>query len=415
MTFDTGKIQKILLCMLTILTLGACGSGSSNGNTANTQEPIKLGFLSSFTGPYNQNGFNGIAGVNLAVAEINAAGGILGRQVVVVLGDDRSSPLEAVTEMRRLVQTEKIAALIGPISSQMTLATIPILNAAEIPSVSVTGSSAMTPAMGPYHFSMLPSADTQAESIATYLATTVQAHSVAIIHDDGAQAASTAIALKRELTSRNIELKDVQQYAIHATDMTPQLSALRQTNPEYLIALTGTGSDSGYILKNRQEMGWGINVVGNITLAAQADNAVKIGGPAAYKDVVALNYKELTYCPGDVLGASNYSKFKKRLFAHDPTNYNHYAPLVVVYTYESVYALKAGLEGANKINGPSFAAWMETNSDKLSSVMSLPLHASKTSHFLISPAALIMAENPDQLNSDGLMKRLGCQEFSRDK
>ena len=98
------------------------------------------------------------------MAEINASGGILGRQVVVIEGDDQSSPTAAVNEMRRLVQIEKIDALIGPISSQITIATIPFLNEAKIPSISVSGSSAMTPAIGPYHFSMLPSADSQAES-----------------------------------------------------------------------------------------------------------------------------------------------------------------------------------------------------------------------------------------------------------
>lgn len=398
------------LCILTMLAIVGCGGGSdsSSSQAPASQAPIKLGFMSSFTGPYNQSGFNGLAGVNLAVAEINASGGILGRQVIVVQGDDQSDPSAAVTEMRRLVQTEKIDALIGPISSQITLATISVLNDARIPSISVTGSSAMTPAMGPYHFSMLPSADTQAEAIANYLAS-AQARSAAIIYDNGAQAASTLSALTRELAKRNIALKGSQQHLISATDMTPQLMALRETNPEYLIALTGTGSDGGHILKNRQEMGWNIKVVGNITLAAQADNAVKIAGSAAYKDVVAMNYKELTYCPGDALGVSYYSKFKDRLRLFDSANYARYAPLVVVYTYDAVYALKAGLEGANKLNGPDFAAWMETNPSLLSYVMSLPLNPSNTSHFLISAEALTMAENPDQLNPDGLMKRVGCQ------
>ena len=59
--------------------LVGCGGGSDS-SPSNTQAPIKLGFLSSFTGTYNQNGFNGLAGVNLAVSEINASGGILGRQ-----------------------------------------------------------------------------------------------------------------------------------------------------------------------------------------------------------------------------------------------------------------------------------------------------------------------------------------------
>jgi ABC-type branched-subunit amino acid transport system substrate-binding protein len=404
----TSQILKAAFFAISLLLAG-CGDGGDTSNANNTDQPIKLGFLSSFTGIYNQNGYNGLAGVKLAVAEINASGGILGRQVVVVEGNDQSSATAAPNEMRRLVETEKIDALIGPISSQITLATIPFLNQAKIPSISVTGTSEMTPAVGPYHFSMLPSADSQAEAIAHYLKTTLQARSAAIIYDDGAQASSTVSALNKELAKRNIQLTGSERYVISSTNMTPQLTTLRVSNPEVLIALTGTSFDSGYILKNRQEMGWNIPMVGNITVAAGAEHAVKISGVAAYKDVVALNYKELTYCPDYVLGTSLYSKFKERLRTFDPANYASYAPLVVVYTYESVYALKAGLEGAKSLKGPNFAYWMENNNSLLSQTMSLPLDPSDTSHFLISSAALAMAENLYQVNPDGLMKRVGCR------
>ena len=183
-------------------------AAASTSALAQSREPLKLGFLSSFTGPANQSGFNGIAGVNLAVKEINANGGILGRQVVVVQGDDQSDPTAAVTEMRRLVEREKVDAMIGPIASQITLATIPVLTQAKIPSISVTGSAAMTPQIGPYHFSMLPSADTQAEAITNYLEHTLHAKSAGVIHDAGAQTISTVQALRRLLGERKITLTE---------------------------------------------------------------------------------------------------------------------------------------------------------------------------------------------------------------
>jgi len=400
--------RKALYAGVSIALAMAATSIPGASFAQSNQEPIKLGFLSSFTGAANQSGFNGIVAVNLAVKEINAAGGILGRQVRVLQGDDQSDPTAAVTEMRRLVQREKVDAMIGPIASQITLATIPILNEGKVPSVSVTGSAAMTPALGPYHFSMLPSADTQAEAIANYLATSTRAKSVAIIHDAGAQTVSTVDALKRDLAKRNIELKGAQEYALTATDMTPQMLSLRRANPDYLIVLTGTGSDTGYILKNREEMGWDVKVVGNNTVVAQAVNTVKIAGAASYKDVVAVNYKSVTYCQNDAVGGSEFGKLKDRLREFDSANYARYAPLVVAYIYDSVYALKAGLEGAKKVDGPAFATWMEANAGTLKGVLSSPLLASKTSHFLISSTALVMAENPHQLRSDGQMKRVGC-------
>jgi ABC-type branched-subunit amino acid transport system substrate-binding protein len=385
----------------------AAGSLSANALAQASREPIKLGFLSSFTGPASQSGFNGIAGVKLAIKEINANGGILGRQVEVIQGDDQSDPTAAVTEMRRLVQREKVDAMIGPIASQITLATIPVLNEAKMPSISVTGSGAMTPQVGPYHFSMLPSAGTQAEAIATYLEQSLHAKSAGVIHDAGAQTVSTVEALKNEASKRGITLTNVQQYELTATDMTPNLLTLRRSNPEYLIVLTGTGSDTGYILKNLDEIGWNVKVVGNNTVVAQVVNTVKIAGPNAYKNAVAVNYKAVTFCTNDPAGGSDYAKLGARLQAFDSANYPRYALPVVAYIYDSVYAMKAGLEGAGKIDGPAFAAWMEANAGKLKGVLSAPLVASKTSHFLISPAALVMVENPTQTR-DGLMKRVGC-------
>jgi ABC-type branched-subunit amino acid transport system substrate-binding protein len=383
-------------------------AAASTTALAQSREPLKLGFLSSFTGPANQSGFNGIAGVNLAVKEINANGGILGRQVVVVQGDDQSDPTAAVTEMRRLVEREKVEAMIGPIASQITLATIPVLTQAKIPSISVTGSAAMTPQIGPYHFSMLPSADTQAEAITNYLDHTLHAKSAGVIHDAGAQTISTVQALRRLLGERKITLTEDQQYELTSTDMTPQLLTLRRTNPEFLILLTGTGADTGYILKNLDDIGWNIKVVGNNTIVAQVGVTTKIAGPNAYKNAVGVNYKSVSYCSNEAAGTSEYGKMKERLQAFDSANYAKYSPLVVAYIYDSVYALKAGLEGAGKVDGPAFAAWMEANAGKLKGILSAPLVASKTSHFLIAPSALVMVEDPTHVRPDGLMKRVGC-------
>lgn len=131
------------------------------------------------------------------------------------------------------------------------------------------------------------------EAIANYLSTSAKAKSVAVIHDAGAQTVSTVDALKRELGKRNIELKGAQEYALTATDMTPQMLYVAPDQSGISHRPDGNRLDTGYILKNREEMGWNIKVVGNNTVVAQAINTVKIAGAAAYKDVVAVNYKSV--------------------------------------------------------------------------------------------------------------------------
>jgi branched-chain amino acid transport system substrate-binding protein len=370
-------------------------------------QPIRVGFLSSFTGPANQSGFNGLAGVRLAVKEINEKGGVMGRQIEVVQGDDASDPTHGVNEARRLVQRERVQFMLGPIASQITLAVAPVLNEAKLGSISVTGSTAMTPQAGPYHFSMLSSSDIQAEFISQYLERVTKAKAVAIVHDAGAQTRATVEAMRKDLPARGVTITGTETYELTATDMTPQLLSLRRGNPDTLVLLTGTGADTGYILKNKQELGWDIRVVGNTTIIAQPGVTSKIAGPNGYRNAVGVNYLAQTYCTTDAVGSGDFTKFKERLQAFDSQNFPKYSPLVVAFMYDAVYAMKAAMEGAKSIEGPAVAAWLEQNASKVK-VTNGMLSASKTSHFLIGVSALTMAENPDKLRSDGMMKRAGC-------
>ena len=371
------------------------------------QGPIKIGFLSSMNGPANQSGFNGLAGAKMAVKEINEKGGVLGRQLELVGGDDGSDPTQGVNEARRLTQRENIQFLLGPIASQITLAVTPVLNEAKIGWITVTGSSAMTPQAAPYQFSMLSSTDYQAEFIAGYLEHTMKSKGVAIISDVGAQDRAIVEGLKKQLANSSTKITGIETYELTSTDMTPQLLALRRTNPDALLMLTGTGQETGYILKSKQELNWNIRTAGSTAVIAQPGVTMKIAGPDAYKDVVGVNYLSQTYCTGDPMGQGDYAKFKQRLQAFDPANYSKYSPLVVAYIYDAALTMKAAMEGAKSTDGAAIAAWMEANASKVK-VTNGQLSASRTSHFLIGVSALTMAQDPDKPRQDGLMKRAGC-------
>ncbi len=398
--------KTLLGVALVAISMANLSIGISQGY-AQGAAPFKLGFIASMTGPQSQSGFNGIAGLNLAVKEINARGGIMGRQVQVITADDQSDPTAAVNEMRRLVQREKVDAVAGPMSSQLVLATLPIVTEAKIPSISISGSSAITPQIGPYHFSLLPSSDAQAQAIANHVEQVLKAKSAAIIHDVGAQSRSIAEALTVEFKKRNIELTGRQEYAATDTDMTPALLSMRGKRPEVLVASVATGNDTGYIIKNLGEMGWAPKVVGNMNVVIAPADTVKVAGPDAYKNAVGLAYNALTYCKSDAPGSSDFAKYKQRLQAETGANYSRYSPVLAGMLYDIVYVLKAGLEGSKKTDGPSFGAWMEQNAASVK-VTSGNMFASKTNHFLIGASALGLAEDADKIRSDGMTKRAGC-------
>ncbi len=370
-------------------------------------EPLKLGMLVAMTGANAQSGFNAVVGVGMAVKEINAKGGILGRQIRIIQGDDHSDPTSAVNDARRLTSREKVDFIVGPAVSQLTLATLPVFTESKTPSISMSGSMAVTPQAGPYHFSFLPSAESQAQAIALYIDTVLHVKSAAVIHDAGAQTRSTVEVLKGELRNRKIELITDQEYDPTATDMTPQLLPMRRSNPDVLLALTANGTDTGYVIKGLNDLNWNVKVVGNISVIIQPGVVTKVAGPDAFKNVVALNYKALTYCTGDPVGGSDVAKFKTRLQAEVGDKYPQYSPLVLGYFYDMTHAIAAAIAGAKSVDGAAVAAWMEQNAGSIK-VMNANMSASKTSHFLIGSSALTMAENADKPRADGMQKRSGC-------
>ena len=145
--------------------------------------PIKVGAMIPLTGGGATVGESGQIAVELAVRNINAAGGIAGRQIQLVIGDYQTEATVGVGEAKRLVFQEKIELLSGPTYSQVTLAVLPILNEAKIPSVNVSGSEKLTPEVGPYAFSMLANAEAQSKVMVDYAVKAMKVQSAAILSD----------------------------------------------------------------------------------------------------------------------------------------------------------------------------------------------------------------------------------------
>ncbi len=369
--------------------------------------PIKIGVLNERSGVLGEVGAQNEVGYMLAVKEINAAGGILGRPVEIIEADDQSDPTQGVTEARRLATREKVDIVYGPIGSQISMAVLPVFNEAKLVNITVAGTTAFTPQVGPYSFSLLPSAQAQGIQIVDFVVDSLKGKNIAMITDGGGQAKAAAEAMKARLKERGITLAGAEEYASGALDMTPNLLNLRRAKPDQLILFAQAGQDTGRVIKNLNEIGWDIKVSGNISIATGYKTAVPIAGPDTYKNVYSANYKVLTYCSNEPVGASNFAKYVERIKAFAPDKFAKLSPVQVSYAYDSIYVIKHAIEGAKSTSGTAVAAWLESNAKSITAVQG-QLSASKTSHFLLGPEALVMTENADKVREDGLTKRHGC-------
>jgi branched-chain amino acid transport system substrate-binding protein len=97
------------------------------------KDPIQIGYLPALTGPSSSTGIGINRGVELAVKEINAAGGIDGRQIELVVRDTQSDPTKAVNGAAELAHGQKVSVVFGPLNSGETLAVVPLLARANVP------------------------------------------------------------------------------------------------------------------------------------------------------------------------------------------------------------------------------------------------------------------------------------------
>ena len=126
----------LLLAVIASLSLAAASCGDDEG------EQLKIAFLADFSGPLAEFGPVIQTGVDLAIKHVNEAGGVNGQDVALVTGDTRVDPTQGVEEARRVIDVEGVHAIVGPLSSTVTLAVAEsVAGAAGIPVISPSATS----------------------------------------------------------------------------------------------------------------------------------------------------------------------------------------------------------------------------------------------------------------------------------
>jgi branched-chain amino acid transport system substrate-binding protein len=157
-----------------------------NGNviksTRTTEKPtIKIGVSLPLTGEGASFGIGGMAGINLAVKEINDRGGINGRKIVIVAEDDLCNPNGGTNAMNKLVNLDQVDVVIGPVCSAAGGASLPIAQASKTP-VIFWASAPHLPALGDYLFRTYPSDSFQGKYGAEYLFNTMGKRKAAVLY-----------------------------------------------------------------------------------------------------------------------------------------------------------------------------------------------------------------------------------------
>src|SRR5258708_36585860 len=136
------------------------------------QDVIRIGVTQPLTGPFAASGNYVTEGAKIAAEQINAAGGVLGRKIQLVIEDNKSNPTEAVATAEKLIGKDKVPVMMGAWSSTLTLAVMPKLMEYGVPMLVETSSSGkITTSGNPWIFRISPTSEMEAKAFAGYVKT----------------------------------------------------------------------------------------------------------------------------------------------------------------------------------------------------------------------------------------------------
>ena len=216
-------------------------------------EPIKIGAIFAVTGPGAPLGEPEQAAAKMVEEKLNAAGGIKGRPVQLIIEDDASDETKAKLAAKKLIEQDKVCAIIGPTTSGPSLAVIEPCETAQIPLITCAASVKITNPVKKWVFSTAQTDVLAVQRLIGYLDER-KFKNVAIICDSNAFGQSGADQLKALLPKANVKIVDEEKFGSKDTDMTAQLTKIKAKDPQAIICW-GTNPGPAVVAKNVKSMG----------------------------------------------------------------------------------------------------------------------------------------------------------------
>jgi branched-chain amino acid transport system substrate-binding protein len=257
----------------TATSVSTAGTGSSEPQL--TGDPIKIGAIVSATGNNSSLGEPERKVLEMLEASINDAGGVMGRPLDIVIEDDKSDAKEAATAATRLIDQEKVVALIAASGSPATLAVKEITAAQKIPQLAMAAGNDITDKVPMDWIWRTPHKDAMAVARAlTYISQTLGAKKIAVLNDENAFGTSGATEIANRASDYGLEIVAKESYKTDDTDLSVQLTNIRDKGPDALI-VWGTGKGPVLAVRTMKQLGMTIPFIGSHGIANKAfiDNA----------------------------------------------------------------------------------------------------------------------------------------------
>ncbi len=294
-------MKRILIASLVIASLlSACQTQGSSG------DKVRIGVFMSTTGTTANFGISSVNGIKMAADEINAAGGINGKPVELLVQDDRSDASEAATIVTKFVTQDQVHAVIGEVASSRSIAAAPIAQNAKIPMLTPSSTNPDVTKKGDFIFRSCFIDPYQGAAIAQFAAKTLGAKSAAIMVDRKNDYSTGLEKVISEVFTRfGGKIVATQSYQEGDQDFNAQLTSLKGSNPE-VIFVPGYYNDVGLIAKQARDKGITVPLIGGD--GWDSEQLYKIGGTDLNGSYFTNHYSPFDTAPNVVKFVNDYKK-----------------------------------------------------------------------------------------------------------
>jgi len=244
-----------------VLALGLFACNKKGGSAAEAQE-ILIGEYGSMTGGTATFGQSNHKGVEMAVDAANAAGGVLGKKIRLLLEDDQGKPEEAMTAVTKLINKDRVVAVIGEVASSNSLAAAPVCQLNRIPMVSGSSTNPKVTEVGNFIFRVCFIDPFQGKVMAKFAFNSLKVKNVAVLRDVKSDySVGLANVFVKEFSAMGGTIVSDESYSQGDKDFSAQLTSIKGKKPE-AIFLPGYYTEVGLVARQAHKFGITVPLLG---------------------------------------------------------------------------------------------------------------------------------------------------------
>jgi branched-chain amino acid transport system substrate-binding protein len=243
-----------------------------------SKNEIEIGAISELTGPIAPFGVRAMNGINLGVDYINKNGGINGKKIRLIIEDDRSIPQQAVSAMKKLVESNKVQVVVGIVGSGLGMAVAPIANSKEVVLIACGVSTPLYSTPNDYTFRIRGNATREIEICAMIAYTDYKVKNLAVVHVQNDFGVSYKNVFTNKFEGLGGKVQIVESFQSGEVNMKSIILKIKKAGIKNIF-LVGQGAENGYFLKQSKE--FGLNAKFFSTVGMEVPEALSIAGNAA--------------------------------------------------------------------------------------------------------------------------------------